>query len=156
MPDTAVQSGYILGFDFGLRRIGVAVGQFTTMTATSLETVGHGKTPDWAAIDRLVREWKPALLLVGLPLDYEGNETDMSRAARKFGAGLHDRYALDVSFADERLSSRAAQSRFAELRAQGSLKKKHARQLDAMAAQIILENWIQSTPGLPPLTQQEN
>lgn len=156
MPDTAIPCGYILGFDFGLRRIGVAVGQFTTMTATSLETVGHGKTPDWAAIDRLVREWKPALLLVGLPLDYEGNETDMSRAARKFGAGLHDRYALDVSFADERLSSRAAQSRFAELRAQGSLKKKHARQLDAKAAQIILENWIQSTPGLPPLTQQEN
>jgi len=146
-------SGYILGFDFGLRRIGVAVGQFTTMTATSLEIVGHGKTPDWAVIDRLVREWKPALLLVGLPLSHEGDETDMSRAARKFGARLHDRYSLDVSFADERLSSRAAESRFAELRAQGSLKKKHARQLDAMAAQIILENWIQSTPDAPPLAQ---
>ncbi len=153
MPDT---SGYILGFDFGLRRIGVAVGQFTTMTATSLETVGHGKTPDWAAIDHLVREWKPAQLLVGLPLSKQGDETDMSRAARKFGARLHERYSLDVSFADERLSSRMAESRFAELRAQGSLKKKHARQLDAMAAQIILENWIQSTPGLPTLTREEN
>ncbi len=148
-------SGYILGFDFGFRRIGVAVGQFTTMTATSLETVGHGKKPDWAVIDRLVREWKPARLLVGLPLGKNGDETDMSRAARKFGARLHDRYSLDVSFADERLSSRAAESRFAELRAQGSLKKKHARQLDAMAAQIILENWIQSTAGMPPLTRKE-
>lgn len=138
--------GYILGFDFGLRRIGVAVGQFTTMTATSLETVRHGKTPDWTAIDRLVREWKPTLLLVGLPINLNGDETDMSRAARKFGAELHDHYSLDVSFADERLSSRAAESRFAELRAQGSLKKKHARNLDAMAAQIILENWILSTP----------
>jgi putative Holliday junction resolvase len=156
MPETAVPRGYILGFDFGLRRIGVAVGQFTTMTATSLETVGHGKTPDWAVIDRLVREWKPALLLVGLPLDKNGDETDMSRTARKFGATLHDRYSLDVSFADERLSSLAAESRFAELRAQGSLKKKHARQLDAMAAQIILENWIQSTPGLLTQTRQEN
>ncbi len=145
MPDTAVTRGYILCFDFGLRRIGVAVGQFTTMTATSLETVGHGKTPDWTVIDRLVREWKPALLLVGLPLDRQGDETDMSRAARKFAAKLHDRYLLEVGFADERLSSRAAESHFAELRAQGSLKKKHARQLDAMAAQIILENWIQAT-----------
>ncbi len=147
MPDSAVPRGYILGFDFGFRRIGVAVGQFTTMTATSLETVGHGKTPDWVVIDRLVREWNPVLLLVGLPLDNRGGETDMSRAARKFGASLHDRYSLDVNFADERLSSHAAERRFAELRAQGSLKKKHARQLDAMAAQIILENWIQSTPG---------
>ena len=57
MPDTAVPRGYILGFDFGLRRIGVAVGQFTTMTASSLDTVSHGKIPNWAAIDRLVREW---------------------------------------------------------------------------------------------------
>jgi len=153
MPDTP--RGYILGFDFGFRRIGVAVGQFTTMTATSLETVGHGKTPDWAVIDRLVSEWKPSLLLVGLPLGKKGEETDMSRAARKFGARIHDRYSLDVSFADERLSSSAAESRFAELRAQGSLKKKHARQLDAMAAQIILENWIQSTARLQNLNREE-
>ena len=156
MPETALPGGYILGFDFGLRRIGVAVGQFTTLSASSLETVGHGKTPDWAVIDRLVSEWKPALLLVGLPLGKNGDETDMSRAARKFGARLHDRYSLEVSFADERLSSRAAESRFAELRAQGSLKKKHARQLDAMAAQIILENWIQSTPEFPTLAREEN
>ena len=89
----------------------------------------------------------PALLLVGLPLGSNGEETDMSHAARKFGGRLHDRYSLDVRFADERLTSRAAASRFAELRAQGNLKKKHARQLDAMAAQITLEDWIQSTPG---------
>ena len=144
MPDTAIASGHILGFDFGFRRIGVAVGQFTTLTATRLETVGHGKTPDWVVIDRLVGEWKPALLLVGLPLGKKGDETDMSRAARKFGARLHERYSLAVRFADERLSSNSAKNRFAELRAQGSLKKKHARQLDAMAAQIILENWTQS------------
>jgi putative Holliday junction resolvase len=147
MPDTAVLRGYILGFDFGLKRIGVAVGQFTTRTASSLDTVTHGKIPDWAAIDRLVREWKPVHMLVGLPLGPEGEETRMSRAARKFGARLHSHYSLDVSFADERLSSREAESRFAELRAQGTLKKKHAGQLDAMAAQIILENWIQSIPG---------
>jgi putative Holliday junction resolvase len=147
MPESAFSRGSILAFDFGLRRIGIAVGQFTTMTAGSLETVSHGKSPDWAAIDRLVNEWKPTQLLVGLPLGPEGDETEMSRAARAFGAQLHKRYTLPVSYADERLTSHAAEGRFAELRAQGSLRRKHARRLDAMAARIILENWLQSTPG---------
>jgi len=147
MPESTRPRGPILAFDFGLRRIGIAVGQFTTRTAGSLETVNHGKSPDWAAIDRIVKEWKPTQLLVGLPLGAEGDETGMSLAARKFGARLHNRYALPVSYADERLSSHAAESRFAELRAAGSLRKKHARQLDAMAAKIILENWLQTIPN---------
>ena len=147
MPESTFSRGPILAFDFGLRRIGIAVGQFTTMTAGSLETVSNGKEPDWVAIDRLVNEWKPTQLLVGLPLGAEGDETEMSRAARKFGNQLLNRYSLQINFADERLSSRAAESRFAELRAQGSLRRKHAQKLDAMAAQIILENWLQSNPG---------
>ncbi len=144
MPETALLSGYVLGFDFGLRRIGVAVGQTTTNTASSLETVACAREPDWSAIDRLVKEWKPAFLLVGLPIGPEGDETDMSAAARRFGAALSRRYDLGVEYADERFSTRAAESRFAELRAGGSLRRKHAAQLDAMAAQIILENWLQS------------
>jgi putative Holliday junction resolvase len=146
MPEPAFQSGYILAFDFGLRRIGVAVGQFTTQTATGLETVSNGKEPDWEAIYRLVKEWKPSRFLLGLPLGAQGEETEMSRAVRHFAGQLQDRFSLPVSFQDERLSSYAAQERFIELRAQGGLKKKHARGLDAMAAQIFLENWLQSTP----------
>ena len=145
MPERAFPRGYILAFDFGLRRIGVAVGQATTRTASSLETVGNGAEPDWAALDRLVRDWRPQLLLVGVPLGPEGEETEMSRAARRFGSALGVRYDLDVKYADERLTSRAAESRFAELRAAGSLRRKHADQLDAISAQIILENWLQST-----------
>lgn len=145
MPPGSI-SGYVLGFDFGKRRIGVAVGQSATRSASALETVTHREEPDWPAIARLISEWKPALLLVGLPLGKEGEETDMSRAARAFGAGLEQRYGLPIEFADERLSSRAAESRFAELRAEGSLRRKHAARLDAMAAQIILENWLQSLP----------
>jgi len=144
MPDTALTRGYVLGFDFGLRRIGVAIGQTATHTASALETVRHGKSPDWQAIDRLVSEWKPALLLVGLPLGAEGENTDMSRAAQRFGNALHQRYSLEVVFADERLSSHAAESQFVELRASGSLRRKDAGQLDAVAARIILENWLQS------------
>lgn len=147
MPETAAPRGYVLAFDFGLRRIGVAVGQATTCTASALETVSHGKQPDWQAIDRLVKEWKPALLLVGLPLGSEGEETEMSAAARRFGKALRNRYDLDVVHADERLSSRAAEERFAELRARGDLRRKDSGQLDAMAAQIILENWLQSRHG---------
>ncbi len=144
MPETARPGGYILGFDFGLRRIGVAVGQTATCTASSLETVRNGQSPDWAALDRLVKEWRPALLLVGLPLGAEGEETEMSQAARKFGRQLSARYSLEVSYADERLSSKAAEQRFAALRADGALRKKHSDQLDAMSAQIVLENWLQS------------
>ena len=144
MPDTALPSGYILGFDFGLRRIGVAIGQTATHTASSLETVDHRREPDWIAITRLVKEWKPATLLVGLPLGPDGEETDMSKAARRFGAALQKRFSLKVAYADERLSSRAAEDRFVEMRASGRARRKDANQLDAMAAQIILENWLQS------------
>ena len=144
MPESAVPRGYILAFDFGLRRIGVAVGQTTTQTATALRTVSNGPEPDWAAVDRLVAEWRPQLLVVGLPLGAEGEETDMSKAARRFGGTLGSRYELNVEFADERLTSRAAGGRFAELRAAGQLRRKHAGQLDAISAQIILENWLQS------------
>jgi putative Holliday junction resolvase len=144
MPATARTSGYILSFDFGFRRIGVAVGQTLTCTASALETVSHGQRPDWAAIDRLVREWKPALFLVGLPLGAEGEETDMSKAARSFGAALQKRFSKDIEFVDERLTSRVAESRFAERRAAGILRRKDAGQLDAIAAQIICENWLQS------------
>lgn len=147
MPESAAPSGYILCFDFGLRRIGVAVGQTATWTANSLETVSHRQTPDWPAIDRLVKEWKPATLLVGLPLGPDGDETRMSKAARDFGAKLQKRYALETRFADERLSSRAAVERFAELRASGGLKRKDANRLDAMAAQVILENWLSTFHG---------
>jgi putative Holliday junction resolvase len=153
MPEPTLPRGYILGFDFGLRRIGVAVGQTATHTASSLETVSHAREPDWTAITRLVKEWRPTTLLVGLPLGPDGEETDMSKVARRFGAALQKRFSLEVSYADERLSSRAAEDRFADLRASGRARRKDAKQLDAMAAQIILENWLQSHhdqyPGFP-------
>ena len=144
MPESGLSREYILGFDFGLRRIGVAIGQTATDTASSLETISHAQEPDWAAINRLVKEWKPTTLLVGLPLGPEGEDTDMSKAARRFGAALQKRFSLQVAYADERLSSHAARDRFIELRASGSLRRKAVKRLDAMAAQIILENWLQS------------
>ena len=147
MPDPVLPRGYVLSFDFGLRRIGVAVGQAATRTASVLETIAHRDEPDWNAIDRLVRDWQPELFVVGLPLDLSGEESEMSRAARKFGRTLAERHQREIIFVDERLSSRAASERFAELRSEGALKRKHAGGLDSMAAQIILENWLQSLPA---------
>jgi putative Holliday junction resolvase len=141
-----IPRGYVLCFDFGLKRIGTAIGQATTRTASSLETVSNGPAPDWAAIERLVREWKPGQFLVGLPLDTEGLETEMSRQARRFGGQLEGRFGRPCSYYDERFSSQAAGEQFAELRATGQARRKHARQLDSVAAQLILQNWLQSLP----------
>ena len=117
-----------------------------TRTASALEVILHNRQPDWPAFDRLVKEWNPALFVVGLPLAQNGDETDMSKRARRFGAQLDGRYKRPVIFADERMTSRAAHSRFKEQRAAGALRRKHSSQLDAVAAQIILENWLQSQP----------
>lgn len=139
--------GHILSFDFGTRRIGIAAGQSRTGTATALGTVSNGDTPDWAAISRFVDEWRPALFVVGLPLAEDGDETPMSAQARTFGERLAGRYGIEVRYHDERLTSKDAARQFAELRAAGRARRKDAARLDALAAKIILENWLQSPPA---------
>jgi len=147
MPDTpdtpATSSASVLGFDFGTRVIGVAVGNRLT-GARALTTVGNGDAPDWQRLDALVREWQPATLIVGLPLMLDGSEQTMSRAARAFGAALGERYGIGVALVDERLTSHEAGRRFAARRAAGSAKRKHAAEIDAIAAEVILENWLAS------------
>ena len=133
----------ILGFDYGARRIGVAVGNRVTASARALEVVGNGVGgPDFARIAVLLREWRPDALLVGLPLTLDAGEQANSRNARAFADALHERHALPVEMVDERLTSRAASDRFAERRASGSAKRKHAAALDAIAAEIIVEQWL--------------
>ncbi|NIP17369.1 MAG: Holliday junction resolvase RuvX [Xanthomonadales bacterium] len=146
MPERAEPEGTLLAFDFGFRRIGVAVGQTTTRTANPLLTLGPAKEPDWRRIGDLVEEWRPCALVVGLPLDEAGEETTMSAAARRFGDELAGRFGLPVFHVDERLTSRQAQAQFAEQRADGRARRKDAGNLDAIAAKIILENWLQSRP----------
>lgn len=146
MPETPGTSGILMGFDFGFRRIGVAIGQTMTGTASALVTVSHADQPDWQTIDKLVSEWHPAGMVVGLPLNSVGDETDMSAAARKFAAELEQRYGRPIHFVDERLTSVAAGAQFVQARSEGRARRKDASKLDAMAAKIILENWLQSLP----------
>ncbi len=139
----------ILGFDFGTRLIGVAVGNRYTGTARAAGIVNNSaKGPDWARCDALFDEWKPDTLLVGLPLTMDGAEQSTSRAARAFATTLEQRYLRTVHLVDERLSSIAANQRFAEQRSRGQAKRKDAAALDALAACIIVESWLREE--LPP------
>jgi putative Holliday junction resolvase len=145
MPDGKVTlAGTVLAFDFGHRRIGVAVGQTLTGSANPLAVISVADKPDWNAITETINEWKPAGLVVGLPLAADGGETDMSKDARRFGRRLEGRYGVPVFFQDERLSSIDAEARFIGARARGGMRRKEAALKDAMAAQVILENWLQS------------
>jgi putative Holliday junction resolvase len=131
----------LLGFDFGTKRIGVAVGQELTCTATALVTLNSPDGgPDWAAISHLIEEWQPDALVVGLPLNLDGSESESSRLARRFGNRLAGRYNLPVFTADERLSSSEAESILAE---QGHYEK---ADIDKLAAQLILQGWLESQP----------
>ena len=132
----------LLGFDFGKQRIGIAVGQDITATATALCTVSsrNGK-PDWQAISALVDEWRPETLVVGLPLHADGSDSDMTAAARKFARQLEARYRLPVYTMDERLSSHAARQ------LQQADRKGVKTGIDAVAAMIILQNWLESEHG---------
>jgi len=134
MPDT------LLGFDFGTHKIGVAVGQQLTGTATPLTVLGRVRNrPDWEGIARLIDEWQPRALVVGLPKGPDEEETTMTRAARKFARQLEGRFHLPVHLADERLTSREAWSRI------GGIATRDVTRIDSMAAKLILETWFSST-----------
>lgn len=128
--------GILIGFDFGTRKIGVAVGQTVTGTARALETLrGKNEKPDWAGISRLIREWGPEALVVGMPYDEDGTEMDWSPLIHKFTRQLEGRFHLPVFLADERLTSMEARSRLGR-------KATSLDAVDAVAAQLILETWL--------------
>lgn len=112
--------------------MGVAVGQSVSSTATPLETLKcvHGK-PNWNAVSRLIKDWKPSAFVVGKPLTLEGERQPATDAAERFARQLHGRYLLPLHFADERLSSHEAKNRL-----------KDTYNIDAHAAQLILESWL--------------
>lgn len=134
----------VLGFDFGQRLLGVAVGNHLTASARGLAAVRvRDGLPLWPELDPLVKEWQPEALVVGLPLTLEGTEQPISRAARRFATCIGERYALPVHLADERHTSQEAARRFAAERAAGLKRRRDAQTLDAVAAAVILEAWLQ-------------
>jgi putative Holliday junction resolvase len=134
----------VLAFDFGQRRIGVACGDTVSATATPLAAVLAGPGGQhWPAIGALVRDWQPALAIVGLPYNVDGTESDMTSAARAFADELAARYSLRVELVDERYSSLEAHERLKDARESGLRKRRIGKtDIDAAAACIILERWI--------------
>jgi putative Holliday junction resolvase len=136
--------GTVLAFDFGEKRIGVAVGECELRSASALTTF-DAETNDarWSAIGHLLDEWKPALLVVGLPLSPDGEAHDMTARAQRFARQLEGRYRLPVALQDERFTSAEADT---QLRDRGQHdwreRKKH---LDAHAAQLILKDYFDVT-----------
>ena len=138
-----LDAGVVLGFDYGLRRIGVAVGQRITGTASAVAVLRNTDTgPDWPACDALLKTWRPQAIVVGLPLARDGDEQPMTHAARAYAEQLGARYQLPVHLVDERFTSRAADSAFAEARRAGVARRKDAAMLDAQAARRIVEQWL--------------
>ena len=129
-----------LGFDYGEKYIGVAVGRFPAHRAQALDTVAaHNRTPDWAHISRLIEEWRPDALILGLPLNMDDSENPMTLAAKKFGNRLSGRYNLPVHMVDERLTTIAAKNILLEA---GVPVKRHKSRLDKLAAQTILQAFL--------------
>lgn len=130
-----------LGFDFGNKKIGVAVGQTTTGTANALTTIKSiNQKPDWKAISHLIEEWKPAGLIVGLSLNQDGTENLITPRIHKFCRQLEGRFQLTVYLQDETLSTyEAKQLLYDEIHV--SARKLWAVQ-DQLAAQLILQTWL--------------
>lgn len=131
----------ILCFDYGTKSIGVAVGSELTGSATLLTALkAKDGIPDWQHIERLIQEWQPQLLLVGLPLNMDGSEQEFTARTRKFANRLHGRFGLPVTFHDERLSTADARSR---LFADGGYRNLSKDKVDSLSAQIIFEGWYE-------------
>jgi len=147
MPEALSGSaaGSVLGFDYGTRLIGIAVGNRLS-GARALTAVNGGERIDWQRIDALIADWRPSCLVVGLPLRLDGGEQPMSLAARDFAKTLQTRYDVPVRLVDERHTSGEAARRFAGQRAAGKARRKDAAAIDAVAAEIILESWFAQAP----------
>jgi putative holliday junction resolvase len=145
-PPTAVVRSpqLVLAFDFGRRRIGAACGDTLSRSASPLAGIPNTDAgPRWDLIDSMIREWQPALMVVGLPYNADGSESAMSLAARNFADALAQRYTLAVRLVDERYSSLEAETRLKSEREAGLRKRKVGKaDVDAAAACVILERWF--------------
>ncbi|CAN0602345.1 Holliday junction resolvase RuvX [Marinobacter goseongensis] len=138
MPEAGNQR--VMAFDFGTRRIGVATGQQMLGTGQPQAMIpARDGIPDWEVIARLLAEWQPDLVVVGLPLNMDDSENDMCARARKFGKRLHGRFHVPVEMVDERLTSFEAKG---EVMASGGSRDFGRHGVDDRAAVLILETWF--------------
>lgn len=131
-----------IGFDFGTKNIGVAVGQEITGTASPQHSLdAKNGEPNWQEVDALIKSWEPAALVVGIPFRMDGSEQHTTHAARHFSKQLQQRYALPVHHVDERLTTKEARH---QLHEQGGYAKIASSNIDSLAAKLILEQWMKT------------
>ena len=133
-----------MGLDFGLRRIGVAVGTPFSGRAQAISSVANSEhEPDWRGLTELVNEWQPQRLVVGIPRSMDGDETPMSRATRAFVDALKKKFGLPVELVDEQLSSAAARDELRLARQSGQRRRRVRKaDIDPVAAKLILQSWL--------------
>ncbi len=137
-----------LAFDYGTRVIGIAVGRYPPGRAEGAGTVsGLANGPDWRAIERLIGTWEPDSLVVGLPLNMDGSDNEMTVAARRFGRRLDGRYHIPVYWADERLTTASARD---QVLATGVPRGRRKAALDTLAAVTILQAYFDDLPHTSP------
>lgn len=130
----------VMAFDFGLRQIGVAVGNCLLGTSQPLAVLrAKDGVPEWRALENLINEWRPELLVVGDPLNMDGSDSELCAQAGKFARRLHGRLGLEVAMVDERLSSFEAKYASREQGHRGDFKR---QPVDSLAAEIILRTWL--------------
>jgi putative Holliday junction resolvase len=145
MPDRAAPPAIaVVALDFGLKRIGIASGNTLTRAAHPRTTVSNGiRGPDWAALDRVLADTRPARIAVGEPYNADGSVSPLTEAARRFAAELSQRCHLPVDLVDERWSSQDAEERLREARASGKRRRRVTKEdVDAAAAAVIFERWL--------------
>ena len=139
--DQKLHWGTIIGFDYGLKNIGVAVGQSITLTASALPILKakHG-IPQWKDVDKLINEWNPDFFILGMPYNMDGSISDMAIRVKKFGNRLNARYRKSWYSVDERLTSREAKEWILKC---GNKNRQFSKSpIDSLTAQIILESWM--------------
>ena len=130
-----------LAFDFGTKSIGCAVGQSITGTAQALPAFkAQDGIPNWDAIEKCLKEWKPDVVVVGLPLNMDGTEQELTLRARKFANRLQGRFAVNVQLQDERLTTTEARS---EIFDRGGFRALKKGKVDGISACLILESWFE-------------
>lgn len=135
----------LLGFDYGTKQIGVAVGQVITGQARELCVLkAQNGVPDWQKVEALIKEWQPDAIVVGLPLNMDGSKSEMSERAEKFARRLNGRFNLPVHTHDERLTTFEAKG---ERMAQGQRGGYRDNPVDALAAALLLEGWLAEHPS---------
>jgi len=131
-----------LGIDYGLKNIGLAYGQTLTQTAQTLPALkAKDGIPNWQQVQQVLEQWQPDIVIIGLPLNMDGTESELCQRVRKFGNRLHGRFNAKIDFMDERLSSYAVKE---EEKARGHKGDYGKNPIDSLAAQLILEDWLRS------------